>query len=123
VIGVDEISVRTYHILVSELDRKRPIWFGRDDRSEVSMAQFYDWLGPEKSAWIRLVVTDMRKPFRNVARQKAPQAATLFDRFHIMRHLDEALDRIRKAEYARLHAKTAASSRARNMRCCRAATV
>lgn len=104
-IGVDEISVRkrhSYRIVVSDLDRKRPIWFGGDDRSEASMAQFYDWLGPEKSARIRLVVMDMWKPFRSVARQRAPQAAILFDKFHILRHLGEALDRVRKAEYARL---------------------
>ena len=48
---------------------------------------------------------DMWKPFRNVARQKAPQAAILFDTFHIMRHLGEALDHVRKTEYARLSGK------------------
>jgi len=107
-IGVDEISVRkrhTYRIVVSDLDRKRPIWFGGDDRSERSMAQFYDWLGPENSARIRLIVMDMWKPFRSVARQRASQAAILFDKFHIMRHLGEALDKVRKAEYARLRGK------------------
>ena len=104
-IGIDEIAVRKghdYRIVVSDLDRKRPIWFGGDDRSETSMAEFYDWLGPEKSARIRLIVMDMWKPFRNVARQRAPQAAVLFDKFHIMRHLGEALDKVRKTEYARL---------------------
>jgi len=104
-IGIDEISIRkghNYRIVVSDLIRKRPIWFGGDDRSEASMAQFYDWLGPEKSNGIRLLVMDMWKPFRNVARQRAPQAAILFDKFHIMRHLGEALDKVRKTEYARL---------------------
>jgi transposase len=38
-------------------------------------------------------------------RQRAPQAAILFDEFHIMRHLGEALDRVRKSEYARLSGK------------------
>src|SRR5271170_3572682 len=36
---------------------------------------------------------------------KAPQAAILFDKFHILRHLGEALDKVRKAEYARLGGK------------------
>ena len=47
-IGIDEISIRkgyTYRILVSDLIRHRPIWFGGEDRSEASMEQFYDWLG------------------------------------------------------------------------------
>ena len=107
-IGIDEISIRkghTYRIVVSDLIRKRPIWFGGEDRSEASMAQFYAWLGPRKSSQIKLAVMDMWKPFRNVARQKAPQAAILFDKFHIMRHLGEALDKVRKAEYARLGGK------------------
>ena len=47
----------------------------------------------------------MWKPFRNTTRERAPQAAILFDKFHIMRHLGEALDKVRKAEYARLGGK------------------
>lgn len=107
-IGIDEISIRrghNYRIVVSDLVRKRPIWFGGDDRSEASMAQFYAWLGPKKSSKIKLAVMDMWKPFRNVAKDKAPQAAILFDKFHIMRHLGEALDTVRKAEYARLRGR------------------
>jgi transposase len=108
-IGIDEISVRkghhSYRIVVSDLVRKRPIWFGGTDRSEASMAAFYDWLGPKKSRKIKLAVMDMWKPFRNVTKDKAPQAAILFDKFHIMRHLGEALDKVRKAEYTRLSGK------------------
>ena len=104
-IGIDEISVRkghTYRIVVSDLDRKRPIWFGGNDRSEASMAQFYAEIGTRKSGGIRLALMDMWKPFRNAAQAHAPQAAILFDKFHVMRHLGEALDKVRKAEYARL---------------------
>ena len=45
---------------------------------------------------------DMWKPFRNATNTHAPQAAILFDKFHVMRHLGEALDKVRKSEYARL---------------------
>jgi transposase len=104
-IGIDEISIRkghTYRIVVSDLIRARPIWFGGEDRSEASMALFYDWLGQKKTRGIRLAVMDMWKPFRNATVARAPQAAILFDKFHIMRHLGEALDQVRKSEYARL---------------------
>ena len=107
-IGIDEISIRkghTYRIVVSDLIRGRPIWFGGEDRSEKSMGQFYDWLGEKRSRGIRLAVMDMWKPFRNATNARAPQAAILFDKFHIMRHLGEALDRVRKSEYARLSGK------------------
>lgn len=105
VIGIDEISTRkghTYRIVVSDLIRGRPIWFGGQDRSEASMDQFYDWLGEKKTRGIRMGVMDMWKPFGNSTRKKAPQAAILFDKFHVMRHLGEALDAVRKSEYARL---------------------
>jgi transposase len=108
VIGVDEIAVRkghSYRIVVSDLVRKRPIWFGGTDRSEASMAAFCDWLGRKKSGKIRLAVMDMWKPFRTVTAARAPQAAILFDKFHIIRHLGEALDRVRKSEYGRLSGK------------------
>jgi len=107
-IGIDEISIRkghTYRIVVSDLIRGRPIWFGGTDRSASSMAQFYEWLGKTKAKRIRLAVMDMWKPFRTVTNEQAPQAAILFDKFHVIRHLGEALDEIRKREYARLTGK------------------
>ena len=107
-IGIDEISIRkghTYRIVVSDLTRRRPIWFGGEDRSQTSMAQFYEWLGTKKSARIRLAVMDMWKPFRNATLAAAPQAAILFDKFPIMRHLGKALDTVRKSEYTRLSGK------------------
>ena len=108
VIGIDEISIRkrhTYRIVVSDLIRRRPIWFGGEDRSEASMAQFYQWLGKKKSGRIRLAVMDMWKPFRNATQAHAPKAGILFDKFHILRHLGQALDTVRKREYARLTGK------------------
>ena len=108
VIGIDEVSIRKghdYRIVVSDLVRRRPIWFGGKDRSESSLDLFFAWLGLKKSKGIRLTVMDMWKPFRNSTRRNAPQAAILFDKFHIMRHLGEALDAVRKREYARLSGK------------------
>ncbi|MBM3252999.1 MAG: ISL3 family transposase [Candidatus Omnitrophica bacterium] len=108
VLGIDEVSLRkghTYRIVVSDLQRLRPIWFGGKDRSEASLDLFFDWLGPKKSQRIRLVVMDMWKAFRNSTRRHAPQGAILFDKFHVMRHLNEALDKVRKGEYARVSEK------------------
>ena len=82
-IGIDEISIRkgrVYRIVVSDLIRKRPIWFGGCDRSDASMAQFYSELGARKSAGIRLAVMDMWKPFRRATNAHAPKAAILFDK-------------------------------------------
>jgi transposase len=57
VIGIDEISIRkgqTYRIVVSDLDRRRAIWFGGKDRSEESMDMFFAFLGERSSKRVRL---------------------------------------------------------------------
>ena len=108
VIGVDEVSLRkghSYRIVVSDLKRNRPIWFGGKARSEESLNLFYEWLGPKKAKKIGLAVMDMWKAFEKSTRKNVPEAAILFDKFHVMRHLGEALDKIRKQEYARLSGK------------------
>jgi transposase len=108
IIGIDEISIRkghTYRIIVSDLEANRPIWFGGKDRSEKSMDEFYEHLGPKKTRHIRLALMDMWKPFENSTRRNIPQAAILYDKFHVMRHLGEALDQVRRNEYARLSGK------------------
>jgi transposase len=108
VLGIDEISIRkrhTYRIVVSDLLRQRAIWFGGTDRSEASLDDFYRVLGEKKAKRVRLAVMDMWKAFRNSTARHAPQAAILFDKFHIIRHLGKALDTVRKQEYARVSGK------------------
>jgi transposase len=108
VIGIDEVSLRKghrYRIVVSDLERVWPIWYGGGDRSEESMDRFYQWLGAKKGKKIRLGVMDMWRAFEKSTRKNVPQAAILFDKFRVMRHLGEALDKVRKMEYARLSGK------------------
>ena len=110
VIGIDEIAIgkgHSYRIVVSDLLRGRPIWFGGTDRSEASLDLFYAWLGPEKSAQIRLAVMDMWKAFRKSTLKEgnAPQAQIIYDKFHVLKHLGAAMDEVRKQEYARLSGK------------------
>jgi transposase len=107
VIGIDEIAIakgHLYRIVVSDLERGRPIWFGGTDRSETSMDMFFAWLGPRNCRRIRLAVMDMWPAFRNSTLKEgnAPQATILYDKFHILMHLGEAMDKVRKREYARL---------------------
>jgi transposase len=82
VIGIDEIAIRkghTYRIVVSDLLRGRPIWFGGKDRSDASMSEFYVRLGAKKSGRIRLAVMDVWRPFRLATAAHAPNAAILFE--------------------------------------------
>jgi transposase len=110
VIGIDEIAIgkrHRYRIVVSDLERGRPIWFGGKDRSEASLDEFFAWLGPKKCRKVRLAVMDMWKAFRKSTLKEgnAPQARIIYDKFHILKHLGEAMDKVRKQEYARLSGK------------------
>jgi transposase len=110
VIGIDEISIKKghqYRIVVSDLIEGRPIWFGGVDRSQESMDMFFKFLGVQKTEKIRLSVMDMWKPFENSTLFHAKNSAIMYDRFHVVMHLNEAMDKIRRSEYNRLDAKQA----------------
>jgi transposase len=59
----------------------------------------------KKTARIQLAAMDRWKPFRTSLRRPALQARVTLDPFHIMRHLGNALDEVRRREYRRLAAK------------------
>lgn len=104
-IGIDEISVRkghTYAIVVADLDEKRPVWLGGEGRKEEDLKKFYDELGESRCKSIDLAVMDMWKAFRNATEARAPQAQIVYDKFHIMKHLSDALDQVRRNEYKRV---------------------
>jgi len=107
-IGVDEVSVKrghTYQIVVADLDQKRPIWMGGDGRTEADMDRFFDHISEERSKEICLAVMDMWRPFRKSTMRNAPKARIVFDKFHVLRHLSDALDQVRRHEYKRVNDK------------------
>ena len=107
-IGIDELSIRkghNYRVIVSDLERGRPIWVGGEGRKEADMDLFFQALGEKKSARIELAAMDLWKAFRNSVRKNTPEVRIIFDKFHIMRHLSKALDEVRRSEYTRLNGK------------------
>jgi transposase len=107
-IGVDEISIHkghVYAVVVADLDQRRPIWLGGQGRTEEDLELFFDAMGPERCKTIKLAVMDMWKPFRKATRNHAPNAQIVYDKFHIMRHLADALDQVRRSEYKRVNEK------------------
>lgn len=110
VMGSEEGSIKKghqYRIVVSDWERRGVLWFGGKERSEASRALFYQELGAKKRRKIRRAVLDLGKPFRPATLTPAhgPQAALVFDKCHGLRHWGEALDKVRKAESARLKGK------------------
>jgi transposase len=69
VLGVDEISIRkghTYRIVVSDLERRRAIWFGGKDRSEESMDEFFAFLGDGRTKRVRSWICGSHSGIRRI---------------------------------------------------------
>jgi len=101
-IGVDEIAVfkgHKYLTMVYQLNAgaRRLLWCG-PERKVKTLLQFFKEFGPERSARLRFICSDMWGPYLNVIAKKAPQALNILDRFHIMRKFNEAIDEIRRDE-------------------------
>jgi transposase len=63
---------------------------------------FFEQFGPERSAQLEFICSDMWKPYLKVIAAKAGQALHILDRFHIMAKLNKALDEVRASEAKRL---------------------
>jgi transposase len=106
---MDEVSIRkgqSYAIVVADLDRQRPIWMSESPgRKEEDMDRFFHEHGPGRSRRIKLAVMDMWKPFRASTLAHAPEVRIVFDKFHVLKHLSDALDQVRRSEYKRVNEK------------------
>ena len=108
VIGIDEVSRRkgqVYLTVVYDLERRVLLWVG-DDRTEEAVKPFFTKaMGRRRCATLRVVCVDMWAAYANLVEEYARNAQILFDRFHIVKHLNEAVDEVRRSEMRRLVGK------------------
>ena len=107
-IGIDEVSRRkgqVYLTVVYDLERRVLLWVG-DDRTEEAVKPFFTAeMGPRRCATLQVVCMDMWAPYANLVREHARNAQILFDRFHIVKHLNQAVEEVRRSEMRRLSLK------------------
>lgn len=99
-IGIDEISRKkghVYHTQVYDLERKRLIWTGAH-RDKDSLRRFFDWWSKERTSAIEGVCCDMWQNYIDVVQEYCNDAVIVFDKFHIIRHLIDAIDKVRRME-------------------------
>lgn len=77
-----------------------------DDRKKESLDRYYQGLTPEQVAGIEAVAMDMWEPFILSTLEYVPGAAEkiVFNRYHIMTHMGDAVDTVRKREHRELQA-------------------
>jgi len=105
-IGVDEIQWQRGHrylTLVYQIEdgMKRLLWVAQD-RTEESLRGFFQFLSDAERQAIRFVCSDMWQPYLKVIAEQLKQAVHVLDRFHIMKKMNEAIDKVRRSEAARL---------------------
>ena len=108
VIGIDEVSRRkgqVYLTVVYDLERRVLLWVGDDRTEEVVKPFFTREMGARRCHTLRVICMDMWAAYANLVKEHAPQAQILFDRFHIVKHLHEAVEEVRRSEMRRLSQK------------------
>jgi transposase len=105
-IGVDEKAIAKRHrylTIVADLEQSRVLYLA-DDRKQESLDGFWPTLTPAQREGIRAVAMDMWPPYVQSTRAHLPGAEgkIVFDKFHVVKHLHEAVDKVRRGEHRTL---------------------
>ena len=115
-IGIDEISRQKGHVYLTNVYNLKTgtlIW-STEGRSTDSLDSFFSFFGPERTSKLKGICCDMWPAFIKAVKAKAPQATLVFDKFHIVKKLTEAVDIVRRQEINekdKEHKKLVAGSR------------
>jgi transposase len=98
VIGMDEFAIQKGHryaTVIVEPTRKRVLWVGRG-RGRADVRPFFELLGPARCRLLRAAVMDMNAGYEIEVKHHCPQAAIVFDLFHVVaKYGREVIDRVR----------------------------
>jgi transposase len=97
-IGIDEISYRKGHrylTVVVDHESGRLLW-ASPGRDEKTLEGFFDLLGADRCAALRLISADAASWIANVVRRRCPNATLCLDPFHVVAWATEALDQVRR---------------------------
>ena len=100
-IGLDEKSFRRGHDYVTVLTdiengRVLEVEHGRTIKATTKVID--KTFNAEQLSQIQVAVSDMWDAYLTVAKEKLPQAEKVIDRFHLIKYLNEAIDKTRKQE-------------------------
>ncbi len=107
--GVDEKSFakgHRYETIIYDLDRGT-VESVHEDRKQESLEAYYQGFSPEERAQVEAIAMDMWDPYIAATKAYIPGAEKkiVFDRYHVMRLVVDAVDKVRKAEHRALQQK------------------
>jgi len=105
-IGIDEKSFRKGHDYVSvmtDIDGSRVLEVA-PERTIEACDRLWNTLSKPQKKKVRAVCMDMWQAFETSTEKNVPNAKIVHDRFHISKYLNEAVDKVRRAENKQLQA-------------------
>jgi len=103
-IGLDELSYRRHHeYITTVVDHvgSKVVWAAKG-KSAATVDEFFKALGPERAAKLKGVTMDMSGAYIEAVKRGAPEAQIIFDRFHVQRMAQDAVDQVRREQVRRL---------------------
>ena len=102
-LGIDEVvfgSKDNLYTVISDLQRGEVLALVSGN-SQGSIDAFFNQAGKAFCSNIEAVCVDMWKAFSTSVSNYCPNAKIVYDKFHIMRHLNNAIDEVRRQEFFR----------------------
>ena len=106
-VGIDEKSFgkgQSYVSVMTDLDGARVLDVV-EDRTQQATDELWQKLPENQRKQVLGVALDMWAPFLASTREHAPQAEIVHDKFHVSKHLNEAVDQVRREENKCLRAE------------------
>jgi transposase len=106
-LGMDEKSFRrgqSYISLLNDLEESRVLDVV-EQRTEAAADQLWKTLSPEQKEAVEAVAVDMWDPFIKSIERHVPEADIVHDRYHVSAYLNDAVDKVRRAEHKELLAQ------------------
>lgn len=105
-LAIDEIAVKKGHqymTVVLDYDTGRVVWMG-EGRQIVTLDSFFEHMPADIRSGIQAVAIDMWDPYIASIKKWCPQAAIVFDLFHVVKAFNKVIDDIRNEEYRKADA-------------------
>lgn len=101
-IGIDEFAVSKGHVymtIVVDMDAGRVVYVG-DGKGADALDGFWKRVQRAKCK-IESVATDLSQSFISAVQKNLPDADLVFDHFHVVKLMNDKVDKIRRATYSR----------------------
>ena len=108
VLGIDEKNIEkghSYASILTDVSGSRVLDLVKDRTQEAAEALIQSTLSPEQKLGVKAVAVDMWPAYMGAIHNTLPNAGLVHDKFHIMKYLNESVDKVRKQEHKALSAK------------------